>query len=33
MLWRKHAQRLLVERGKKDVVPELIKLVEDNERR
>jgi putative membrane-bound dehydrogenase-like protein len=29
MLWRKHAQRLLVERGKTDVVPELIKLVED----
>ncbi len=29
MLWRKHAQRLLVERGKKDVVPELIKLVND----
>ncbi len=29
MLWRKHAQRLLVERGKTDVVPALIKLVED----
>ncbi len=29
MLWRKHAQRLLVERGKKDVVPALLKLVED----
>lgn len=27
--WRKHAQRLLVERGNKDVVPELIKLVND----
>lgn len=29
MFWRKHAQRLLIERGKLDVVPELIKLVED----
>ncbi len=29
MLWRLHAQRLLVERGKADVVAELIKLVED----
>jgi len=30
LLWRRHAQRLLVvERGKTDVVPELIKLVED----
>lgn len=29
MLWRLHAQRLLVERNKKDVVPELIKLVND----
>lgn len=29
MLWRKHAQRLLVERGNKDVVPQLIQLVED----
>jgi putative membrane-bound dehydrogenase-like protein len=28
-LWRRHAQRLLVERGKKDIVPELIKLVSD----
>jgi putative membrane-bound dehydrogenase-like protein len=27
--WRLHAQRLLVERGKQDVVPELIKLVRD----
>lgn len=29
MLWRKHAQRLLVERGKSDVVHELIALVKD----
>lgn len=29
MLWRKHAQRLLVERGKTDVVPALIGLVKD----
>jgi uncharacterized protein len=29
LLWRRHAQRLLVERGKLDVVPALIKLVED----
>ena len=29
MFWRMHAQRLLVERGKTDVVPELAKLVED----
>ena len=29
MFWRLHAQRLLVERGKKDVVPELIELVKD----
>src|SRR5205085_6424544 len=29
LLWRLHAQRLLVERGKKDVVPQLVKLVED----
>src|SRR5258708_7433193 len=28
MRWRLHAQRLLVERGKKDVVPALCKLVE-----
>jgi putative membrane-bound dehydrogenase-like protein len=28
MFWRLHAQRLLVERGKADVVPELVKLVE-----
>ena len=29
MRWRLHAQRLLVERGKRDVVPALCKLVED----
>jgi putative membrane-bound dehydrogenase-like protein len=29
LLWRKHAQRLLVERGKQDVVPALVKLIED----
>jgi putative membrane-bound dehydrogenase-like protein len=29
MLWRRHAQRLLVERGKEDVVPALVKLVQD----
>ncbi len=29
MLWRKHAQRLLVERGKADVTADLIKLVRD----
>ena len=29
MLWRKHAQRLLVERGQPDVVPHLIELVRD----
>ena len=29
MLWRRHAQRLLVERGQKDVVPQLIALVND----
>jgi uncharacterized protein len=29
MLWRLHAQRLLVERGQKDVVPQLIKLVQN----
>jgi len=27
MFWRKHAQRLLIERGQRDVVPELIRLV------
>ena len=27
MLWRLHAQRLLIERGQKDVVPQLIALV------
>jgi putative membrane-bound dehydrogenase-like protein len=29
MLWRMHAQRLIVERGKADIAPELIKLIED----
>ncbi len=29
MTWRLHAQRLLVERGKTDVVPALAKLIED----
>ncbi|HET7218403.1 MAG TPA: PVC-type heme-binding CxxCH protein, partial [Vicinamibacterales bacterium] len=29
MLWRLHAQRLLVERGQKDVVPQLIALVKN----
>ncbi len=29
MLWRSHAQRLLVERGRVDVVPALCQLVED----
>ena len=29
MFWRRHAQRLLVERGKLDVVPALVKLVDD----
>ena len=29
MFWRKHAQRLLIERGKKDVVPSLLTLVAD----
>ena len=29
MFWRMHAQRLLVERGKTDVVPALIELVDD----
>ncbi len=28
-LWRMHAQRLLIERGKLDVLPELVKLVRD----
>src|SRR5207253_2682906 len=27
--WRMHAQRLLVERGRRDVVPDLIRLVQD----
>lgn len=29
MFWRLHAQRLLVERGKKDIVPALLELVND----
>jgi putative membrane-bound dehydrogenase-like protein len=29
LTWRLHAQRLLVERGKTDVVPALVKLIED----
>jgi putative membrane-bound dehydrogenase-like protein len=29
LLWRRHAQRLLVERGQQDVVPDLAKLVAD----
>jgi putative membrane-bound dehydrogenase-like protein len=29
LLWRRHAQRLLVERGQSDVVPALVKLVRD----
>lgn len=29
LTWRLHAQRLLVERGNKDVVPALVKLIED----
>ena len=29
MLWRRHAQRLLVERGQKDVIPQLVALVND----
>ncbi len=29
MFWRKHAQRLLIERGQRDVVPALIKLAND----
>ena len=29
MFWRKHAQRLLVERGQKDVVPALVELVKN----
>lgn len=30
MLWRKHAQRLLVERGDRSVVPQLLELVSDS---
>ena len=29
LFWRLHAQRLLIERGKKDVVPALVKLIND----
>ncbi|MEZ4904991.1 MAG: CARDB domain-containing protein [Spirosomataceae bacterium] len=29
MFWRNHAQRLLVERGNKDIVPQLITLLQD----
>ncbi len=29
LFWRRHAQRLLVERGRKDVAPALLKLVRD----
>src|SRR5262249_29798118 len=29
MRWRRQARRLLVERGKKDALPELLKLIED----
>jgi putative membrane-bound dehydrogenase-like protein len=29
LFWRRHAQRLLVERGRKDVVPSLVELVRD----
>lgn len=29
MFWRSHAQRMLVERGNKDIVPDLIALVQD----
>ncbi len=29
LLWRKHAQRLLVERGQKDVIPALLELAAD----
>src|SRR5205085_8073831 len=31
LLWRRHAQRLLVERRHKDVVPALISLIRRNE--
>jgi putative membrane-bound dehydrogenase-like protein len=30
LFWRMHAQRLLVERGRRDVVPDLIRLVKDD---
>ena len=29
LFWRRHAQRLLVERGTRDVVPDLLKLISD----
>jgi putative membrane-bound dehydrogenase-like protein len=29
LLWRRHAQRLIVERGRKDIVPELVALTKD----
>ncbi len=29
LLWRRHAQRLLVERGKTDIVPALVKRIDD----
>ena len=32
LFWRRHAQRLLVERGRKDVVPALIALVADQQK-
>ncbi|HLR31398.1 MAG TPA: PVC-type heme-binding CxxCH protein, partial [Fodinibius sp.] len=31
LLWRKHAQRLLVEKGDEEVAPELIKLIENED--
>src|SRR5207253_8214811 len=31
LLWRRHAQRLLVERGNKDVLPALFALVRDTQ--
>jgi uncharacterized protein len=31
LLWRRHAQRLLVERGQLDVVPQLVELLENKE--
>src|SRR5690606_25315570 len=29
LFWRKHAQRMLVERGERDVVPQLVALVKE----